>query len=76
MDDLIKVKDLADKREVFTKVLESCNGVIVKACEKLDLNSATLYNWMEKDKKFKKEVYKVREMIVDIAESELLKRLF
>jgi len=57
--------------EVFRK--ELCN--ISATCEKLKISRDTYYKWLKKDKKFKKSIEEVKDLMINEAETQLLKNI-
>jgi len=58
-------------KEIMLKELISSYGNITTACIKTNINRATYYDWMEKDKKFKQAVDDIPEMTLDHYEKRL-----
>ena len=56
---------------LFIKYYYNLTGNIAKLCKNIGINRQTYYNWIEKDKQFKKDVEDEQEALIDFAESKL-----
>ena len=72
MTDRVTMKD---KKEQFPKVLEQCMGVVDAACKTLKISRACYYKWRTRDPEFAAKCDETREIVYDIVESELLKKI-
>jgi len=54
------------------EALESCMGIVTLACKKISISRRTHYEYMETDEDYKKQVYDIQEMVLDLAESKLI----
>jgi transposase-like protein len=63
------------KKELFLKAYrnEMCN--ISKACDAVNIDRQTFYNWIDKYPNFKKQVEEVNESLTDMAETSLYKNV-
>jgi hypothetical protein len=62
------------KREVL-EALEKSLGIVTTACKQVGINRDTYYEWLKKDKEFKKKVKDLENVALDFAESQLHKQI-
>lgn len=68
-------KGTKDDKELFLKLLVRNAGNKSKACKAMNMSRQTVYNWMDDDPEFKKQVDEVEEILIDDAESALMKAI-
>lgn len=65
-----------DKRkEDFLKAFNAGYGIILTACEAVNISRSTYYKWMREDPEFKEKVEEIQESQVDFVESKLIKAI-
>lgn len=65
-----------DKRkEDFLKAFNAGYGIILTACEAVNISRSTYYKWMREDSEFKEKVEEIQESQVDFVESKLIKAI-
>ncbi len=62
------------KREILD-ALEKSLGIVTTACKQVGINRDTYYEWLKKDKEFKKKVKELENVALDFAESQLHKQI-
>jgi len=62
------------KREIL-EALEKSLGIVTTACKQVGINRDTYYEWLKKDKEFKKKVKDLENVALDFAESQLHKQI-
>ena len=62
------------KREIL-EALEKSLGIVTTACKQVGINRDTYYEWLKKDKEFKKKVKELENVALDFAESQLHKQI-
>lgn len=67
--------DTKKKKEQFLEVLKSNGNNISKACDAIGINRGTYYFWKESDKEFAQRCADMDEVIIDLVESSLMKRI-
>jgi cytoplasmic iron level regulating protein YaaA (DUF328/UPF0246 family) len=67
--------DTKKKKEQFLEVLKSNGNNISKACDAIGINRGTYYFWKESDKEFAQMCADMDEVIIDLVESSLMKRI-
>jgi len=63
------------KKELFLKAYKSNMGNISKACEAININRSTYYDWIENDLEFKQNIEDIEESFIDLAECALRKNI-
>lgn len=63
------------KKKALLKALEKSLGVITPAVKVVGISRRTYYDWLEKDKDFKKAVENLPEVALDFAEAQLYKQM-
>jgi hypothetical protein len=62
------------KREIL-EALEKSLGIVTTACKQVGINRDTYYEWLKKDKEFKRKVKELQNVALDFAESHLHKQI-
>ena len=62
------------KREIL-EALEKSLGIVTTACKQVGINRDTYYEWLKKDKEFKRKVKELENVALDFAESQLHKQI-
>jgi hypothetical protein len=62
------------KREIL-EALEKSLGIVTTACKQVGINRDTYYEWLKKDKEFKRKVKELENVALDFAESHLHKQI-
>ena len=62
------------KRELL-EALEKSLGIVTTACKNVNIHRDTYYEWLKKDKDFKKKVKELENVALDFAESQLHKQI-
>ena len=62
------------KREIL-EALEKSLGIVTTACKQVGIHRDTYYEWLKKDKEFKKKVKDLENVALDFAESQLHKQI-
>ena len=62
------------KRELL-EALEKSLGIVTTACKNVNIHRDTYYEWLKKDKEFKKKVKELENVALDFAESQLHKQI-
>lgn len=62
------------KREIL-EALEKSLGIVTTACKQVGINRDTYYEWLKKDKDFKRKVKELENVALDFAESQLHKQI-
>jgi hypothetical protein len=62
-------------KRIFIEALEIHKGIITDACKATKIGRTTVYDWIEKDLDFKKEVDLVNETVIDFVESKLFQKI-
>ena len=62
------------KRELL-EALEKSLGIVTTACKNVNIHRDTYYEWLKKDKDFKKKVKELENVALDFAESQLHKHI-
>jgi hypothetical protein len=62
------------KREIL-EALEKSLGIVTTACKQVGINRDTYYEWLKKDKEFKRKVKELQNVALDFAESQLHKQI-
>jgi len=70
-DLITKAAKTANNKKLLLAALEKSLGVVSLACKNTGLSSTQHYEWMAADEEYKLAVEKVREMVIDFAESKL-----
>ena len=70
----IMKKSKAFKQKVLT-ALEKHLGVITTACKEVGLDRSNLYRWMDEDYEFRQAVNEIKDVAIDLAETELHKQI-
>jgi len=72
-------RNFRKNKKEFLKALEKRSGIISLACAKVGIPRRTIYNWLESNKKFAKEVEEAieeaRKTRLDLAESKHVQKL-
>jgi hypothetical protein len=64
---------LINRKQLFLAALEQSGGHIKNACTATKIHRSTIYDWMEKDKKFELALELVRDDKIDNVEAALYK---
>lgn len=67
--------DTKKKKEQFLEALRGNGNIICKACEAIGIDRGTYYHWKKTDTEFAKKCADMEEVIVDLVESSLMKRI-
>lgn len=62
-----------NNKKEFLEILQKKAGNISSTCNSLNMARSTFYDWCTKDKEFNKGVEDVKESLLDLAESKLMK---
>lgn len=63
------------KKKQILEALEKSLGIVTTACKQVGINRDTYYEWLKKDKEFKKKVKDLENVALDFAESQLHKQI-
>ncbi len=66
---------MAHNKKEYLTALEKNLGVITSACKASNIPRRTVYNWLQKDEKFKVAVDDIQEVALDYVESKLLSNI-
>jgi len=62
-------------KKALLKALQKNMGIVTKACEMVDLNRWTFYDYYKKDKQFAEDVDSMQDYVLDFAESKLFENI-
>ncbi len=63
------------KKKEILEALEKSLGIVTTACKQVGIHRDTYYEWLKKDKEFKKAVKELENVALDFAESQLHKQI-
>ena len=63
------------KKKQILEALEKSLGIVTTACKQVGIHRDTYYEWLKKDKEFKKKVKDLENVALDFAESQLHKQI-
>lgn len=63
------------KKKQILEALEKSLGIVTTACKQVGIHRDTYYEWLKKDKEFKKAVKELENVALDFAESQLHKQI-
>lgn len=63
------------KKKQILEALEKSLGIVTTACKQVGIHRDTYYEWLKKDKEFKKKVKELENVALDFAESQLHKQI-
>lgn len=63
------------KKKEILEALEKSLGIVTTACKQVGINRDTYYEWLKKDKDFKKKVRELENVALDFVESQLHKQI-
>ena len=63
------------KKKEILEALEKSLGIVTTACKQVGINRDTYYEWLKKDKEFKRKVKELENVALDFAESQLHKQI-
>jgi len=66
---------MEEKKIAMLNALEKSLGVVTTAAKNVGIHRQTHYDWMNKDKEYKKAVQELNEVALDFAESQLHKQM-
>lgn len=70
-----KTQNLTLKKQAMIKALEDTLGIVTHACKKVGIERVTHYAWLKEDAVYKAHIDNLNNVVVDFAESSLLKRV-
>jgi hypothetical protein len=62
-------------KETFVQAYENNAGNISLACKKANISRSTYYRWLKEDLEFQEKTDEVKEALIDLAETMLLKKI-
>lgn len=65
-------KDREKKKELFLKEFDKARGIVSLACQIVNINRDTYYDWRKNDEEFAKKLKAIEERNIDMAEAKLL----
>ena len=63
------------KKKEMIKALVKTLGIVTQACELVKIERSTHYDWIKADKEYKRLVEDIQDVVLDFAESKLLKQV-
>lgn len=63
------------KKKEMIKALVKTLGIVTQACEVVKIERSTHYDWIKADEEYKKAVEDIQDVVLDFAESKLLKQV-
>jgi hypothetical protein len=73
--ELDKLDRQSPKKEKFLEIFELSGCNISLSCKKGNIARQTFYNWYDSDEKFRNQVDDMREGLLDLAESMLMRKV-
>ena len=62
-------------KKAMIEALEKTLGIVSSACQIVNINRSTHYNWIKEDDEYKQAVEDISEMAIDFAESKLFNQI-
>jgi len=64
-----------NKKRDLLEALEKSLGIVTTACKQVGIHRDTYYEWLKKDKEFKRKVRELENVAIDFVESQLHKQI-